>query len=141
MNTIENILKENYKGAGSTTENEITAYIIRNNNQLVERKIKATKKFSYGKGTYIIKSDCVYRKTINRKLQGVIVYREGNPNPYNFDTLPNLGLKAKELSRIYGEDLFYMLVKIQSENRMFYMLMIHVAVMFMTALMFFKIWF
>lgn len=128
------------KSSGNTRQNEFTAFIIKNNNQVIERKIKASKKFMYLKETYIIMRKCIFLKVINGKLQSLSIYREGNPKPYDFVS-ENRGLTKKELSKIYGEDLFNMLVKIQSENKMLHMLLIQVAILFMTALMFFKVWF
>ena len=75
-------------------DKEFTAYIIRGNRQVIEREVKASRKFKIGDETYIIKSDCIFLKKVNGKLKSISVYREGNPNPYNFDIAPeNLYIK------------------------------------------------
>lgn len=66
-------------------DKEFTAYIIRGNRQVIEREVKASRKFKIGDDTYIIKSDCIFLKKINGVLKSISVYRESNPNPYNFE--------------------------------------------------------
>lgn len=66
-------------------DKEFTAYIIRGNRQVIEREVKASRKFKIGDETYIIKSDCIFLKKVNGMLKSISVYREGNPNPYSFD--------------------------------------------------------
>lgn len=66
-------------------DKEFTAYIIRGNRQVIEREVKASRRFKIGDDTYIIKSNCIFLKKINGILKSISVYREGNPNPYNFD--------------------------------------------------------
>lgn len=66
-------------------DKEFIAYIIRGNRQIIEREVKASRRFKIGDDTYIIKSDCIFLKKIEGNLKAISVYREGNPNPYNFD--------------------------------------------------------
>lgn len=66
-------------------DKEFIAYIIRGNRQVIEREVKASRKFKIGDDTYIIKSDCIFLKKIENVLKSISVYREGNPNPYSFD--------------------------------------------------------
>ena len=65
-------------------DKEFTAYIIRGNRQVIEREIKASRRFKIGDDTYVIKSDCIFIKKIDNKLKSISVYTEGNPNPHNF---------------------------------------------------------
>jgi hypothetical protein len=131
---------------GSSKQNELTVYIICGNRQMVQRQVKATKKFLYNKDTYVIKPSCIFLKIIDGKLKSISIYREGNPNPYDFKILKgifkhNTGLKEDELNDLYGEDLYNMLVKVQTPNKMFYMLIIETLVLALTICCFFKIWF
>lgn len=66
-------------------DKEFTAYIIRGNRQIIEREVKASRKFKIGDDTYIIKSNCIFLKKIDNILKSISVYREGNPKPYSFD--------------------------------------------------------
>ena len=82
------------KKQNETLDKEFTAFIIRGNRQIIEREVKASKRFKIGDDTYIIKSDCIFLKKIEGNLKSISVYREGNPNPYNFDI-------AKENTYLY----------------------------------------
>lgn len=66
-------------------DKEFTAFIIRGNRQVIEREVKASRRFKIGDDTYIIKSDCIFLKKVDGILKSISVYREGNPNPYGFD--------------------------------------------------------
>jgi len=66
-------------------DKEFTAYIVRGNRQIIEREVKASRKFKIGDDTYIIKSNCIFLKKINGILKSISIYRESNPNPYNFE--------------------------------------------------------
>lgn len=66
-------------------DKEFIAIIIRGNRQVIEREVKASRKFKIGDDTYIIKSECIFLKKIEGVLKSISVYREGNPNPYSFD--------------------------------------------------------
>ena len=145
MKLFKNLKLNKYKN-GNSKRNELTVYIVCGNRQIVQRQVKATKKFLYEKDTYIIKPSCIFLKNIDGKLKAISVYREGNPNPYNFKTLKglfiqNTGLKEDELNDLYGEDLYNMLVKVQTPNKMMYMLIIETIVLFLTVFCFYKVWF
>lgn len=71
--------------ADESLDKEFTAIILRGNRQVIEREVKASRKFKIGEDTYIIKSDCIFLKKINGVLKSISVYREGNPNPYGFE--------------------------------------------------------
>jgi hypothetical protein len=53
----------------------------------------------------------------------VSYYREGNPNPYDFESV-NLGLESKELDRIYAEDFYNIIVKLRPDMKTVYILLI-----------------
>ena len=66
-------------------DKEFIAIILRGNRQVIEREVNASRRFKIGDDTYIIKSDCIFLKKIDGFLKAVSIYREGNPNPYNFE--------------------------------------------------------
>ena len=117
-----------HKNQIRTEENYLIAYIIRGNRQAIKVLVKASRRFKVGLDTYIIKSDCIFTKIIDGKLASVSYYSEGNPNPYNFEQKVNDGLTYAEFDVIYGEDLYDILVKIQSDKKMFYLLLLNVFV-------------
>jgi hypothetical protein len=114
-------------------ENFLTAYIIKGNRQERIRYIKASKRFREGPDTYIIKPNCTFTKVIDGKLKAVSYYTEGNPNPYDFNG-KNEGLEYDEFDRIYGEDLYDMLVKLQSDKKTFYLIALYVFVLIFSLL-------
>lgn len=111
-----------------TKENFLKCKIIRGNRQVKEVNVKASKRFRVGSDTYIIKSDCIKTKITGTRLESVIYYSEGNPNPHNFKE-PNTGLDSDEFNKIYGSDLYDMLVKIQSDKKAFYLIMLYIFVL------------
>lgn len=64
-------------------------------------------------------------KNIEGHLQSVSYYREGNPNPYNFEDT-NIGMTEKELDRFFAEDFYSIIVKIQPTTRAVYLLLMSV---------------
>jgi hypothetical protein len=111
-----------------TKENFLKCKIIRGNRQVKEVNVKASKRFRVGIDTYIIKSDCIRTKISGSRLESVIYYSEGNPNPHNFRE-KNIGLKPDDFNKIYGSDLYDMLVKIQSDKKAFYLIMLYIFVL------------
>lgn len=158
MGYLDKIKKEQYSNKYSK-QIEIIAYILRGNKQIIQHFIKASKRFVFEGHTYIVKRKAIHLKVVNGFLKPCIIYREGNPNPYLFETakkdiyiknyilqkdengkekriqsgkikiakkgdiIPNTGLSDRELSDIYGEDLYEILVRIQAENKMFFMIL------------------
>ena len=114
------LLKKQYRKGESIKESTLTAYIIRGNRQLKKRVMKASKKFRVGRDTYIIKENAIFHKVINGKLKSVIHYREGNPNPYDLESEHNYGLSSDELSKVYAEDVYRILMKSLQENKYIY---------------------
>jgi hypothetical protein len=106
-----------------TQEQTFTAYIIKGNRQVVRREVVASKRFRVDDETYIIRPECIFLKNIDGAIHSISVYREGNPNPYNFQE-ENLGIKSKELDRIFAEDFFHIVTSLQPENRMKFVLLI-----------------
>lgn len=101
---------------------ELCSYIMKNNKQIDEYYVRASKRFIYEGNTYVIKRKSVFTKIVFGTLKPCIVYIESNPNPCDFKK-PNFGLTKNELNEFYGEDLYEILVKIQAENKMFFMLL------------------
>lgn len=106
-----------------TEERSFTAYIIKGNRQVIEREVVASKRFRVHEESYIIKPDCIFRKNINGILRSVSYYRQGNPNPYDFEK-DNIGIKDEELDRFYAEDFFNIVVNIQPDRKTIYMLLL-----------------
>ena len=104
-------------------EQTFTAFIIKGNRQVARREVVASKRFRIDEETYLIKPECIFLKSIDGQLRSVSIYREGNPNPYDFKT-ENLGITAKELDRIFAEDFFHIVTNLQPENRMKYILFV-----------------
>ena len=75
---------KNKEKESESLDKEFTALIVRGNRQVIEREVKASRKFKIGDDTYIIKSECIFLKRVNGILKSISIYREGNPNPYNF---------------------------------------------------------
>lgn len=104
-------------------EQTFTAFIIKGNRQVARREVVASKRFRVDEETYLIKPECIFLKNIDGQLRSVSIYREGNPNPYDFRT-ENFGITAKELDRIFAEDFFHIVTDLQPENRMKYILFV-----------------
>lgn len=116
------------KNKSKTTENYLIVKIIRGNRQCREINIKASKRFQVGHETYIIKSKCIKTEITGNKIESVIYYTEGNPNPHSFEK-KNIGIEYKEFNELYGEDLYDMLVKIQSDKKAFYLIIMYLMVL------------
>ena len=100
----------------------IYAYILCNN-QLMEYRVNATRKFNVGDETYVIKAKCCYFKKVNKIFELVTYYVEGNPNPFSLDNVDgNVGLTEKELDNYIGGDLFNILVECQEEDKKRYII-------------------
>lgn len=110
-------------------ENYLTAYIVRGNRQALKRYVKASRRFREGQDTYIIKPNCTFlEKDSDNKLKAEMYYSEGNPNPHDFKG-ENIGIEEEEFNRMYGEDLYDMLVKLQSDKKTFYLICLYVFVL------------
>lgn len=104
-------------------EQTFTAFIVKGNRQVARREVIASKRFRVDEETYLIKPECIFLKNIDSQLRSISIYREGNPNPYDFRT-ENTGITAKELDRIFAEDFFHIVTDLQPENRMKYILFV-----------------
>jgi len=107
-----------------TTKEELeqvfTAYIIKGNRQVATREVIASKRFLVDGDTYVVKPQCIFLKNVEGVLKSVSYYREGNPNPYDFQK-QNKGLNNNELDRIFSEDFFHIVTDLQKENKMVYL--------------------
>jgi len=93
------------------------------NNQLMEYRVNATRKFNVDDETYVIKSQCCYFKQIHGVYELVSYYVEGNPNPFKLDdTNGNKGLTEKELDGYISGDMFNILIECQEEDKKRYIL-------------------
>jgi hypothetical protein len=90
---------------------------------VVQRDVQASKRFLLDEETYIIRPECIFLKNIDGYLTSVSYYREGNPNPYNFEK-ENKGIDANELDRIFAEDFFHIVTDIQQDTRRNYVLVL-----------------
>lgn len=112
-------------------ETFFTAYIMKGNRQTLKILVKNSKKFMMGKDTYFIKRNCIFTKIIHGKLESVSYYSEGNPNPHNFRE-KNTGLTYAEFDELYGEDLYEMLIKLQKDTKMNYLLFFYFSIFCMS---------
>jgi hypothetical protein len=101
---------------------------MRGNKQAMRVHVRASKRFTVNNNTYIIKRECIFTKIINEKLESVAYYSEGNPNPHNFKEI-NDGLEYDEFNVIYGEDLYNILISLLKNNKLFYLVLLEVAVL------------
>jgi len=115
-------------------EQEFTAYIIKGNRQVATRQVVASKRFLVDGDTYVVKPQCIFLKNVGGSLKSVSYYREGNPNPYDFQK-KNLGLDNDELDRLFSEDFFHIVTDLQKENKMVYLFLIALINMVLTVLM------
>jgi len=106
-----------------TEEKSFTAYIIRGNRQVIQREVTASKRFRINEETYIIDPECIFRKNIGGHLRSVSYYREGNPKPYDFQKT-NIGLTPTELDRFYAEDFYNIIVNLDFDRKILYMLLL-----------------
>ncbi len=111
--------KEQYT-ADDAVDQTFTAYIIKGNRQIAKREVIASKRFRLDEETYIIRPEAIFLKNVDGLLRSVSYYREGNPNPYNFEE-ENIGIKAEELDRIFAEDFYHIVTNIQPKNKMVYL--------------------
>jgi hypothetical protein len=110
-----------------TRDNYFTAYIMRGNKQAMRVHVRASKRFTVNNNTYIIKKESIFTKIIRNKIESVAYYSEGNPNPHNFKG-KNDGLTYDEFNVIYGEDLYNILVSLLKNNKLFYLVILEIAV-------------
>lgn len=100
----------------------IYVYILCNN-QLMEYRVNATRKFNVDDETYVIKPDCCYFKQIHGVYELVSYYVEGNPNPFKLDNASgNKGLTKEELDSYISGDMFNILIECQEEDKKKYMM-------------------
>jgi hypothetical protein len=102
-------------------EQTFIAHIVKGNRQVVRREVVASKRFRVDEETYLIRPESIFLKNIDGQLKSVSYYREGNPNPYNFEDV-NLGVSPAELDRIFAEDFYHIVTNLQPLNRMLYVL-------------------
>lgn len=119
---VKRRIKKDYS-PDDVQEQTFTAYIVKGNRQVVRREVIASKRFRVDEETYLIKPECIFLKNVDGQMHSVSVYREGNPNPYDFRT-ENIGIKSKELDRIFAEDFFHIVTNLRPENRVLFILMI-----------------
>ena len=126
---LKKLEKENKKVKGKVISikktqktRSIFVYILCNN-QLMEYKVHATRKFNIDDETYVIKSKCCYFKKINEVYELVSYYVEGNPNPFRLDNVNgNTGLTPDELDSYISGDMFNILIECQEEDKKKYTL-------------------
>lgn len=82
----------------------------------------------YDEQVYIIKRDCIFTAIVEGTLESICFYSEGNPNPHDFKGV-NIGLTAAEFDDIYGEDLYRMLIELQRDRKMFYLILLYIFVL------------
>ena len=100
----------------------IYVYILCNN-QLMEYRVNASRKFNIDDETYVIKPKCCYFKQINGVYELVSYYVEGNPNPFKLDdTGGNKGLTEDELDSYISGDMFNILIECQEEDKKKYII-------------------
>ena len=100
----------------------IYVYILCNN-QLMEYRVNASRKFNIDDETYVIKSKCCYFKQIHGVYELVSYYVEGNPNPFRLDnTGGNVGLTKEELDGYISGDMFNILIECQEEDKKKYII-------------------
>lgn len=93
------------------------------NNQLMEYRVNASRKFNVDDETYVIKSNCCYFKQIHGVYELVSYYVEGNPNPFKLDDAKgNTGLTEDELDSYISGDMFNILIECQEEDKKRYIL-------------------
>jgi len=98
------------------------------------REVNASKRFKVNEDTYIIKPECIFLKNIGGIMRSVSYYREGNPNPYDFKTMPNVGMTTTELDRYYAEDFHTIVINIQPKDRSLYILLVVIVTLTMAIL-------
>lgn len=101
-------------------EQTFTAHVIKGNRQVARREVIASKRFRLDEETYLIKPECIFLANVDGELRSVSYYREGNPNPYNFDE-DNIGVAAKELDRIFAEDFYYIVTNLEAQRKLWYL--------------------
>lgn len=120
----EGRIKEYQKKDARKTQKTRSIFIyILCNNQLMEYKVNATRKFNVGDETYVIKASCCYFKKINDIYELVSYYVEGNPNPFKLSNVDgNVGLSETELDAYIGGDMFNILIECQEEDKKKYII-------------------
>lgn len=112
----------NYK-PDTPPEQNFIGYIVKGNRQVVSRMVTASKRFRVDEETYFIRPECIFLKMVEGRLRSVAYYREGNPNPYDFEG-ENIGISSQELDRIFAEDFYHIVTNLQIMNRSLYILII-----------------
>jgi len=123
-----------------TKDNYFTAFIMRGNKQEMRMHVKASKRFTAGNNTYIIKPDCIFTMITEGHIESVAYYTEGNPNPHDFKS-KNEGLSYEEFNVIYGEDLYNILLSLLKNNKLFYVLILEVFVLIMSIITLISVFF
>lgn len=114
--------KDNYK-PDDFVEQTFTAFIVKGNRQIVRREVVASKRFRVDEETYLIKPQTIFLKNIDGVMRSVSYYREGNPNPYDFEG-ENMGIPSDELDRLFAEDFYTIVTNLEPENKMVYILLV-----------------
>jgi hypothetical protein len=120
---FEKLQRRKYEKEASAENEMFTAHIIRGNRQVIERRVYASKRFIVDGETYIIRPECIFLKNIDGMLTSVAYYREGNPNPYDFES-ENTGINSIELDRLFAEDFYTIITNLEPEEKMRLMLVL-----------------
>lgn len=119
----ENLEKTKITSVKKTQKTRSIYIYILCNNQLMEYRVNASRKFNVDDETYVIKSTCCYFKQIHGVYELVSYYVEGNPNPFKLDdTKGNTGLTGDELDSYISGDMFNILIECQEEDKKKYIL-------------------
>lgn len=114
-----------------TKTSHFTAYIMRGNRQVAKLYVNASRRFMFDEQIYVIKRNCIFTAVVDGKIESICFYSEGNPNPHDFHKV-NKGLNPAEFDDIYGEDLYRMLIELQRDRKMFYLILLYVFVLMMS---------
>jgi len=104
-------------------EQTFTAHVVKGNRQVARREVVASKRFRLDEETYLIKPECIFLANVDGELRSVSYYREGNPNPYNFEG-ENIGVVAKELDRIFAEDFYHIVTNLEPQRKLWYLFLL-----------------
>ena len=119
----ENLEKTTITSVKKTQKTRSIYVYILCNNQLMEYRVNASRKFNVDDETYVIKSTCCYFKQIHGVHELVSYYVEGNPNPFKLDNVNgNKGLSEDELDSYISGDMFNILIECQEEDKKRYIL-------------------
>ena len=122
-NKKENTVKTKVTSIKKTQKTRSIYVYILCNNQLLEYRVNASRKFNIDDETYVIKPKCCYFKQIRNVYELVSYYVEGNPNPFRLDnTGGNTGLTKEELDSYISGDMFNILIECQEEDKKKYII-------------------